>query len=225
MAKKNRNPSAPSLLSFVLHHQYTFLFMLCLIGVFVHFTVDAHASAQIFACRVAFGTAHGIVFAASALVYARVRAAAAKPPPVGMEAWPKDVPVHGSAPISCHEYDMQEATSMLLGNITPVLFAFLVHWWCVPLFLSGILALRNLHSRPLFMIHVKGAKDIATRPFGGGKANPGLLTMLSDPEMYMNKQTETLFGGSNSAGQRTKRKKLSGKEKRRQRQLMKAKNA
>ena len=218
--------SAPSLFAFVLNHPYTFLFMLALIGVFVHFTVDANSSAQIFACRVAFGTAHGIVLAMSALVYYRVAKAAKKAPPKGMDAWPKDVPVYGGLAISCYEYDAQEATSMLVGSVTPVLLAYFVHWWwgsCVPLLISGILALRNLHTKPLFLIHVKGVKDIPVRPFGGGEANPGLLTMISDPEKYMNRQQEQLFGGT--AKQRTKRKKLSGKEKRRQRQIMKAKNA
>ena len=62
---KRRHPSAPSLLAFVLNHHYTFLFVLALIGVFVHFTVDANSVAQIFACRVAFMTAHGIVLVSS----------------------------------------------------------------------------------------------------------------------------------------------------------------
>ena len=221
-----RRPVGPSLLSVVLNHQYTFLAMLALIGVFVHYMVDHRSASQIFALRVAFATAHGIVAVSSVMVFIRVRAAAAKPPPHGMDAWPKDVPVHGGSPISCHEYDTQEATNMLIGSVTPVLFAWGVHWWWgsgVPLMLSGILALRNLHSKPLFLIHMKGVRDIATRPFGGGKANPGLLTMLSDPEKYINRQQNQLFGSGDA--KRTKRIKLSGKEKRLQRQLMKAKNA
>ena len=151
---KRRHPSAPSLLAFVLNHHYTFLFVLALIGVFVHFTVDANSVAQIFACRVAFMTAHGIVLVSSVTVYYRVLEAARKAPPKGMDEWPKDVPVHGGANISCHEYDKQEATSMLLGCIVPCLFAYGVHWWwgsCVPLMLSSILALRNLNSKPLYL--------------------------------------------------------------------------
>ena len=162
----------------------------------------------------------------SALVYWRVIEAAAKPPPKGMAEWPKDVEVFGGMSISCHDYDKQEATSMLIGAVSPCLFAWLVHWYwgsCVPLLISSVLALRNLNSKPLFLIHVKGVKDIAARPFGGGKANPGLSTMLSNPELYVNRQQEQLFGSKDA--KRPKRRKLTGAEKRRQRQLMKAKNA
>ena len=120
------------------------------------------------------------------------------------------------------EYDASEANQMIAAVLVPLIMAVWVHWqWesLVPLVLSSGMALRNLHNRPLFKIHMLGQPDVLSRPFGGGAALPSFSDMMADPEKTMEDMKQNWLNPK-----RVRRpKKLTGKQKReRKKQLEKA---
>jgi len=179
--------------------------------------------------RTVFLTCQAISLVLLGYTHYKVTAISKIKPPEGRQ-WPKDVPVRDGESMTKHEYDLSESNQTLLGALFSASVAALVHCWgyaLTPLVLASIISIKNMHSRPLFRIHVMGHSDkMYRRPFGVFEAPPSIMMMFSDPEKYMDLiSTPSPAMKKLQQGSRRRKKKLTGKEKREQRVLDRARAA
>jgi hypothetical protein len=189
------------------------IFLVCLATLIQWFLKESH----LLVVRTIFAVCHLISFTGIIYVHLKVASLSKLEPPKG-KVWPKSVPVLGGEPIRKQDYDLEQSNATLYSSIFSFLMVCLIHWYnaaLTPLVLSSCIGIKNMHDKPLFKIHVMGHSDqLYPRPFGGKVAPPSMSMMFTDPEKY--------YEITSAPTKRIKKKKLSGKEKRAQRQMEKA---